>query len=199
MIGCRRIFLCFFLDGDLLLRTCSQQSNEGRSAIPFINSDPLYLQQAKPNLQNFSWYPLHHMLHSQQAIPNHWVPELSLLPSSSTWCYGSRPNHANRWIPAGLSFSIFLHQLDFSHSSKFEPILPLPHIGLVTDTPHPPGPHIILFTSSLLLQSSFFMQEMCINVLLRSVDRWISGHNSLKQIPQLEFLKSLWGLGTEDE
>jgi hypothetical protein len=125
----------------------AKQSNEGRSASPFRNSDPQYLQQAKPNLQNFSRYPLHHMLHSQQAIPNHLVPELSPLPTSSTWCYGSRPNHANRWIPAGLSFSIFLHWLEF------EPILPLPHLGLATDPSHPRGPllkNILLFFSNLL-------------------------------------------------
>ncbi len=105
---------------------------------------------------------------------------------------------ANRWIPAGLSFSIFLYQLDFSHSSKFKPILPLPHLGLVTDPSHPRGPLLkktLLFFSNLHLHAR--NEPKC-----SPEKRWpvnYSGHNSLKPIPQLEFLKSLWGLGTEDE
>ncbi len=48
MSSWRRILWCFCLDVGLLLRTFSQRSKEGRSAIRFINFDPLHCSRTNP-------------------------------------------------------------------------------------------------------------------------------------------------------
>ncbi len=113
LIGWRRILLCFFLDVGLLLRTYSQLSKAGRSAIRFINCDPLHLQVAKPNL-NFNRFP-----HCTRSGPNQTVEFSDSPPPPAV-------SPAGHTKPAG-----------FQPPFKVEPVLPLPHVGPISDLPNP--------------------------------------------------------------
>ncbi len=148
MIGWNWILLCFLRDVDLL-RICSQLSNEGYSVIPF-----LYIQT-----------------HYTCSGPNpiHWISAgRSSYIFFSTCCYGS-----------GTYQQVYLSLHAGSPPLfKVEPILPRPHIHLVSDPPYPRGSHLKNTLYNLLVPVR--NEPEC---LAEKPYWWASGSSSPKSIP----------------
>ena len=75
--------------------------------------------------------------------------------------------HRNRKM-----FLIFRYKRIEISSKKWKKkctLLPLPHIGPVSDSSHPQSPQLKIFYSQIVL----FLQEMSLNLLQRSVDLWV--------------------------